>query len=71
MNEYTIRVANAIIVKQATNEWSALKDTGLFSNIGNMIDYVRTSEPETRNGAWLYEVELNGTITIAYVKRTK
>lgn len=71
MNEYEIRVANAIIRKQALNEWSALKDTGLFSGIGDMIDFVRTSEPDTRNGAWIYQVELNGSMTIAYIKRVK
>lgn len=71
MNEYVIRVANAVITKQALNEWSALKDTGLFSGIGDMVDFIRTSEPETRNFAWVYQVELNGSMTIAYIKRVK
>ena len=70
MNEYEIRVNNAVIRSKALDEWSALKILGIFANIGDMIDFVRTSDqPETRNGAWIYEVELNDRITISYIKR--
>ena len=40
-----------------------------MKEIGEMIDFVRTSEPEERNGAWIYQVELNGQMTLAYIKR--
>lgn len=70
MNTYEIKVANATIISKGLNEWSAMKNLCLFKEIGDMIDFVRTSDqPETRNMAWIYEVELNGQITIAYVKR--
>ena len=70
MNKYEIRVNNAIIISEASNEWSALKQLCLFKNIGDMIDFVRTSDqPDSRNFAWIYEVELNGQITLAYIKR--
>ena len=70
MNKYEIRVNNATIISRATNEWSALKQLCLFKTIGDMIDYVRTSDQSaSMNDAWLYEVELNGQITIAYIKR--
>lgn len=69
MNTYEIRVNNAVIVSEALNEWSAMKQLCLFKEIAEMIDFVRTSEPETRNFAWIYSVELNGQMTLAYVKR--
>ena len=69
MNTYEIKVNNATMVNQALNEWSAMKDLGIFKGIGNIIDFVRTSEPESRNGAWIYQVELNGQLTLPYVKR--
>lgn len=69
MNKYEIRVNNAVIYSEALNEWSAMKALCIFKEIGNMIDFVRTKEPETRNFAWIYQVELNGQITLAYVKR--
>ena len=70
MNEYEIRVNNAVIRTRALNEWSALKDLCLFKEIGEMIDFVRTNDmPDSKNFAWIYEVELNGHITLAYIKR--
>lgn len=69
MNEYEIRVNNAVMTAKALNEWSALKSLCIFREIGDMIDFVRTSEPETRNFAWIYQVELNGALTLAYIKR--
>lgn len=71
MNEYEIRVNNAVITSVAFNEWSAMKNLCIFANIGDQIDFVRTKEPETRNFAWIYQVELNGQLTIAYVRRVK
>lgn len=69
MNKYEIRVKNAVMINEALNEWSAMKDLCIFSNIGDMIDYVRTSEDPAMNDAWIYKVELNGQIELAYVKR--
>ena len=69
MNTYEIRVHNTVIISNALNEWSAMKQLCLFSNIGEMIDFVRTSEEKTRNFAWIYQVELNNSITLAYIKR--
>ena len=69
MNEYEIRVNNAVMIAKALDEWSALKSLCIFREIGDMIDFVRTSEPETRNFAWIYQVELNGALTLAYIKR--
>lgn len=69
MNKYEIRVNNAVIYSEGLNEWSAMKNLCLFKEIGEMVDFVRTSEPETRNFAWIYQVELNGQITLAYIKR--
>ena len=69
MNKYEIRVNNAVIYSSGLNEWSAMQDLGLFQGIGNLIDFVRTSEPSERNGAWIYQVQLNGHLTIVYVKR--
>ena len=69
MNKYEIRVNNAVIYSQAHNEWAAMEVLGLFKEIGEMVDFVRTKEPETKNFAWIYQVELNGVITLAYVKR--
>lgn len=69
MNKYEIRVNNAVIYSEGLNEWSAMKNLCLFKEIGEMVDFVRTREPETRNFAWIYQVELNGQITLAYIKR--
>lgn len=69
MNEYEIRVNNAVMRNKALNEWSAMKDLGIFENIGDIIDFVRTTEDPARNLAWVYQVQLNGKLTIAYIKR--
>lgn len=69
MNKYEIIINNARLTATALNEWSALKSLCIVKEIGEMIDFVRTSEPEERNGAWIYQVELNGQITLAYIKR--
>ena len=69
MNKYEIRVNNAVIYSSGLNEWYAMKNLGLFACIGDMIDFVRTSEPSERNGAWIYQAELNGSLVIVYVKR--
>lgn len=69
MNKYEIIINNARLTSTALNEWSALKSLCIVKEIGEMIDFVRTSEPEERNGAWIYQVELNGQMTLAYIKR--
>lgn len=69
MNTYEIRVNNAVMINKALNEWSALKSLCIFKEIGAMIDFVRTSDDPARNFAWIYEVELNGQITLVYIKR--
>lgn len=70
MNKYEIRVNNATIISEALNEWSAMKQLCLFQNIGDMIDFVRIADPpDSENFAFIYEVELNGQITLAYIKR--
>lgn len=69
MNKYEIKVNNASMISEALNEWSAMKNLYIFEEIGNIIDFVRTSEDPARNFAWIYEVKLNGQMTIAYIKR--
>lgn len=69
MNKYEIIINNARLTATALNEWSALKSLCIVKEIGELIDFVRTSEPEERNGAWIYQVELNGQMTLAYIKR--
>lgn len=69
MNKYEIRVNNALMTAEALNEWSAMKSLCIFKEIGKMIDFVRTTEENTRNFAWICQVELNGSITLAYIKR--
>lgn len=69
MNRYEIRVNNAVITSEALNEWSAMKQLCIFKEIGKMIDFVRTNDDPARNFAWIYQVELNGQITLAYIKR--
>lgn len=69
MNKYEVRVNNAKMISEAHNEWSALKALCIFEEIGDMVDFVRTSEDPARNFAWIYEVQLNGKITLAYIKR--
>lgn len=69
MNKYEIRVNNAVLTSEGLNEWSAMKNLCIFKEIGEMIDFVRTNEDSSRNFAWIYQVELNGQLTIAYVKR--
>lgn len=70
-NVFEIHVNNAVLTSKALNEWSALKALGIFKEIGEMVDFVRTNEPQERNYAWIYQVELNGQITLAYVKRVR
>lgn len=70
MNEYEIRVNNAVIRSKGLNEWSAMMKLSIFAEIGELVDFVGTSDqPESRNLAWIYQVELNGKITLAYIKR--
>ena len=69
MNNYEIYVNNTKITATGLNEWSAMKNLCLFKEIGDIVDFVRTSEPSERNMAWIYQVELNGSLTLAYVKR--
>lgn len=69
MNKYEIRINNAVIKSEGLNEWSAMSDLGIFEHIGDLIDFVRTSEPNTRNFAWIYQVQMNGHLHIVYVKR--
>ena len=69
MNTYEIMIGNAKMTTTALNEWSSLKSLCIVKEIGTMVDFVRTSEPETRNFAWIYQVELNGSLTLAYIKR--
>lgn len=69
MNTYEIKVNNATMTSTAYNEWSALKKLGIFEEIVDMVDFVRTNNDPSKNFAWIYEVKLNGKITLAYIKR--
>ena len=70
MNEYEIRVNNVVIRTKGMGEYSTLMNTGLFKNIGDIVDFVKTTDvPDSKNNAWIYQVELNGMITLAYIKR--
>ena len=65
MNRYQINVMNTKIYETALNEVSAMKAIGIFAAIGEMIDYVQVNGAD----AWIYKVELNGNMVLAYVKR--
>lgn len=70
MNKYMIKVNNATIYTEAHNEYAALKNIGIFKEVGNMIQAFRPDEGESIEAwSWLYVVELNGCITLAWVKR--
>lgn len=73
MNKYEIRVNNAIMISEGLNEYAAMKNLGIFKEIGNLIDFVRITDENNNKAvwknAWIYKVELNGSITLAYIKR--
>lgn len=73
MNKYEIRVNNAILTAEALSVWSAMKSLCIFTEIGNLIDFVRTTDENSSNfpwtSAWIYQVELNGSLTLAYIKK--
>lgn len=71
MNKYEIRVNNAIMTAEGLNEYSAMKSLCIFKEIGNIIDFVRTTDDNKAawTNAWIYQVELNGSLTLAYIKR--
>ena len=74
MNKYEIRVKNAVIKSEGLDEYAAMKNLCIFSNIGDMLIGFHTDlEPIQENGVpnvgWIYKVELNGQIELAYVKR--
>lgn len=73
MNKYEIRVNNAIMTAEGLNEWSAMKSLCIFKEIGNLIDFVKTTDENSDKAvwtnAWIYQVELNGSLTLAYIKR--
>ncbi len=69
MNKYEMYIGNAVIPCKGSNEWDAMENLSIFK-IGDMIDYVRTSNvSESMNNAWIYQVEVNGKLQIAYIKR--
>lgn len=74
MNTYEIRVKNAVMKSEGLNEYDAMKALCIFANIGDMIDGVHPydetgAKSNYENVAWIYMVELNGQIELAYVKR--
>ena len=72
MNKYELKINNATIICEGLNEWSAMKNLGLFE-IGELVDTVRYDDVNIRSTiphfAWIYQVELNGKLTLAYIKR--
>lgn len=73
MNKYEIRVNNAIMTAEGLNEWTAMKNLCIFKEIGNLIDFVKitdeNSDKAVWTNAWIYQVKLNGSLTLAYIKR--
>ena len=70
MNKYMIKVNNATIYTEAHNEYAAFKNICVFKEVGDMIQAFRPDESERIEAwSWLYDVELNGYITLAWVKR--
>lgn len=70
MNKYMIRVNNATIYARADNEYDALVSIGIFKAVGDMVHAFRPDYGGSNEAwSWLYEVELNGFITLAWVKR--
>ena len=71
MNEYEIKVCNATIIsKVAGGEYAAITNLCLFGN-PQLVEAVIVADeerPEYR-WAWIYQVEVNKKITLAYVKR--
>ena len=69
MNKYELNVNNATIICNGVSEYSAMKNIGIFQDVCNLINYVKTSEDSNMHDAWIYRVELNNKITLAYIKR--
>lgn len=71
MNTYEIRVNNAIIRTEGIGEYAAIKNLCLFGEHPQMIEAVKIMDenrPEYSWG-WIYQVEVNKQITLAYIKR--
>lgn len=65
MNIYRISIANSTIVTSATNDFVALRNSGLFGEI-TQINYAVTTDGKD---LWVYKVSLNGKIELATVER--
>lgn len=71
MNTYEIRVNNAIIRTEGIGEYAALKNLCLFGDQPQMIESFKIPG-ENRvefSWGWIYQVEVNKQITLAYIKR--
>lgn len=71
MNTYEIRVNNAVIKAQGIGEYAAIKNLCLFGDQPQMVEAVKIPDedrPEYSWG-WIYQVEVNKRITLAYIKR--
>lgn len=67
MNNWRIYVSGIVLNVEGGNDYSVLRDTGLFEEI-NQIDYFTTS---ARDNMWIYRVTINGKPEIAVIKRTE
>ena len=72
MNKYEIRVNNATIISEVVgSEYSAIVNLCLFGSTPTLLETVILEDeerPEYRH-AWIYQVEVNKKITLAFVKR--
>lgn len=74
MNKYELRVNNAVIPCEGLNEWSAMEKLGIFE-IGNKVEclWYDPGEKEAWDPVpcvgWIYQVELNNKLTLAFIKR--
>lgn len=69
MNKYMMHVGNAKIPCEGLNEWSAMANLAIFK-IGPMISYVKSiTDDHQILSAWIYQVEVNGALQIAYIEK--
>ncbi len=61
MNSYVIRVNNATINTEGVSEYAAIKNLCIFGE-PHMIEAITVTD-------WIYQVEVNRQITLAYIKR--
>lgn len=65
MNKWRIYVAGMILEVEGAGDWHTLRKTSLFGKI-EQVDYFQTAD---KDNLWIYQVELNGKMETAVIKR--